>query len=67
MFVRKSMLVALALVVAACADNAVTNPNPAPVTPQAVVLSASGDITAGGTLDLVVFDNVIYGEPKQAF
>ena len=25
------------------------------------------DITAGGTVDLVVFDNVIYGEPKKAF
>lgn len=25
------------------------------------------DITAGGTVDLVVFDNVIYGEPRQAF
>jgi hypothetical protein len=25
------------------------------------------DITAGGTKDLVVLDNLIYGEPKQAF
>lgn len=25
------------------------------------------DITAGGTADLVVFDNVIFGEPRQAF
>jgi hypothetical protein len=25
------------------------------------------DITAGGTADLVVLDNLIYGEPKQAF
>jgi hypothetical protein len=25
------------------------------------------DISAGGTLDLVVLDNVIHGEPKQAF
>ena len=25
------------------------------------------DITAGGTVDLVVLDNVIYGEPRQAF
>jgi hypothetical protein len=25
------------------------------------------DITSGGALDLVVFDNVIYGEPKKAF
>lgn len=25
------------------------------------------DVTAGGTVDLVVFDNVIYGEPKKAF
>ena len=25
------------------------------------------DVTAGGTLDLVVFDNLIYGEPKKAF
>lgn len=25
------------------------------------------DVTAGGTVDLVVIDNVIYGEPRQAF
>jgi hypothetical protein len=25
------------------------------------------DVTAGGTADVVVFDNVIYGEPKTAF
>jgi len=25
------------------------------------------DVTAGGTVDLVVFDNVIYGEPHKAF
>ena len=25
------------------------------------------DVSAGGTADLVVFDNVIYGEPKKAF
>jgi hypothetical protein len=25
------------------------------------------DVTAGGTVDVVVFDNVIYGEPKRAF
>jgi hypothetical protein len=25
------------------------------------------DITAGGTADVVVFDNVIYGEPRKAF
>ncbi len=25
------------------------------------------DVTAGGAVDLVVLDNVIYGEPKQAF
>jgi hypothetical protein len=25
------------------------------------------DVTAGGTLDLVVLDNVIYGEPRAAF
>jgi hypothetical protein len=25
------------------------------------------DVTAGGTADLVVLDNVIYGEPKEAF
>jgi hypothetical protein len=25
------------------------------------------DITAGGTADLVVFDNLVYGEPKKAF
>jgi hypothetical protein len=25
------------------------------------------DISAGGTADLVVFDNVIYGEPKSSF
>ncbi|HET9634459.1 MAG TPA: hypothetical protein VFP26_00895 [Gemmatimonadaceae bacterium] len=25
------------------------------------------DITSGGTVDLVVLDNLIYGEPKQAF
>jgi hypothetical protein len=25
------------------------------------------DITAGGSVDVVVFDNVIYGEPKKAF
>jgi hypothetical protein len=25
------------------------------------------DVTAGGTVDVVVLDNVIYGEPKQAF
>jgi hypothetical protein len=28
---------------------------------------AVNDLTAGGTADLVVLDNVIYGEPKQAF
>jgi hypothetical protein len=32
------------------------------------VLGANtNDITAGGTVDLVVLDNVIYGEPRQAF
>lgn len=25
------------------------------------------DITAGGTLDLVVFDNLVFGEPRKAF
>jgi hypothetical protein len=25
------------------------------------------DISAGGTLDLVVLDNLIYGEPRKAF
>ena len=25
------------------------------------------DVSAGGTVDLVVFDNVIYGEPRKAF
>jgi len=25
------------------------------------------DVSAGGTADLVVFDNVVYGEPKQVF
>ena len=25
------------------------------------------DVTAGGTVDVVVFDNVIYGEPRRAF
>jgi hypothetical protein len=25
------------------------------------------DVSSGGTVDLVVFDNVIYGEPKKAF
>lgn len=29
--------------------------------------AAVNDVTAGGTADLVVFDNVIYGEPKAAF
>lgn len=29
--------------------------------------AATNDITAGGTADLVVLDNVIYGEPKSAF
>jgi hypothetical protein len=25
------------------------------------------DISAGGTLDLVVFDNLVFGEPRKAF
>ena len=25
------------------------------------------DVTSGGTVDLVVLDNVIYGEPRKAF
>lgn len=29
--------------------------------------AAVNDVTAGGTADLVVLDNVIYGEPKAAF
>jgi len=29
--------------------------------------AAVNDVTAGGTVDVVVFDNVIYGEPKRAF
>ena len=29
--------------------------------------AAINDVTAGGTADLVVLDNVIYGEPKSAF
>lgn len=29
--------------------------------------AAVNDISAGGTVDLVVLDNVIYGEPRQAF
>jgi hypothetical protein len=28
---------------------------------------AVNDVSAGGTIDIVAFDNVIYGEPRKAF
>jgi hypothetical protein len=33
----------------------------------AALRTAVNDISAGGTVDLVVFDNVIFGEPRKAF
>jgi hypothetical protein len=32
-----------------------------------VLAADANDISAGGTRDLVVLDNVIYGEPRKAF
>lgn len=45
MFVTRSKIIALVLVLAACSDNEVTTPIPTPG-PQAFVVSATGDITA---------------------
>ena len=45
MLARRSMFIALTLVLAACDDNVVTNPGTVPG-PQVVVTSATGDITA---------------------
>lgn len=47
MFITRSLIIASALLLAACSDDVVTQPQPQPdPAPQPVVLTATGDITA---------------------
>jgi hypothetical protein len=69
-------------VMMACSDDPVTAPGPVPplatvfsatgrvgatVSQFRAILGANvDDLSAGGTVDLVVLDNLIYGEPRKA-